>query len=396
MNKSIKERTKRIEDEYKNFHVVFDNMKMAVFQKENLITRRARHPLFEIEPFEALLRNELITEEERNALFVQNTDQINPESEKLYTFTIDPETNQIVHRIRYDENNNCYETIFWYEDNCHKSMERYVHTKHPYHHGIICYTFFKNGLPDLYLKCQYSKILSKKYKIKNDRVTGYQQQHTFFSYTCDVTFEYDASGTIDTIKEFGKDSGVPRKRPEILFKRPAPNQTIESTFKKIEDFLVERISEQILQHVRIEEEVYCLMLEYAMPEAFPPELAIGVTANLEGPFETLKPNQLYNTPDLRYYMDENKLPVELHNEQMEYIYMFYYRAYDFKEYKRETFEYWNDQVRQVYVNVCRRLMNTDFSKCFNISEDYLVIARGDVYDDSEYYYEQMKEYKNNT
>ncbi|WP_163398813.1 hypothetical protein [Flavobacterium fluviatile] len=390
MNK--KKRIKQLQEEYENFHAVFDNMKKAVFQKENLITRRARHPLFEIEPFEALIRNEFITEDERNALFVQDTDQINPESEKLYTFTIDSETNRIVHRIRYDENNNCYETIFWYEENCHKSMQRYIHTKHPYHHGIICYTFFENGLPDLYLKCQYSKVLSKKYKIEDGRVTGYRQQHTFFSYTSDVSFEYDTFGNIEVIKEYGKDSGVPGERPEILFKRPESNQTIKSTFKRIEDFLVERISEQILKHVQIEEEVYCLMLEYAMPEAFPPELAIGVTTDHKDSYETLKSYQWYNT-NLRYLYDGNT--IDLYDEQMQYIYLFYYRSYDFKEYKRETFEYWNNHVRQVYVNVCRRLMDVDFSTCFNISEDYLVIARGDVYDDSEYYYKEMEDYKNN-
>lgn len=382
-------------EEYNNFSVAFDRLKEIIFQKNNLVSFMARHPLFEIEPFEDLLRNEYITAEERKLLFVNDLKEINSESEKLYTFTIDPETNQIVHRIRYDENNNCYETIFWYQDNCHKNMERYVHTKFPYHHGSICYTYFKNGLPDLYLLCQYSKIFFKKYEIEDGRVTGYRQQHTFFTYTSDVTFEYDASGSIDTIKEFGKDSGVPRERPEILFKRPATNQTIESTFKKIEDFLVDRISEQILQHVRIEEEVYCLMLEYIMPIAFPPELAIGVTADLEGPFETLKLHQLYNTPDLRYYMDESKLPVELYDEHMEYLYLFFYRAYDFKTYKRETFEYWNNRIRLLYVSVCKRLMNTDFSSCFRTSEHYLVVARGDVYDDTEYYYEQMKEYKSN-
>lgn len=391
MNKRVKERIKQIQEEYENFHAVFDNMKNAVLQKENLITRKARHPLFEIEPFEALIRNEFITEDERYALFLQETDQINPESEKLYTFVIDPENNQIVHRIRYDENNNCYETIFWYEDNCHKSMQRYIHTKHPYHHGIICYTFFKNGLPDLYLKCQYSKVLSKKYKIEDGRITGYRQQHTFFSYTSDVTFKYDASGAIDVIKESGKDAGILRERPEILFKRPEHNQTIENTFKRIEDFLFQRISRQILKQVQIEEKVYCLMLEYAMPEAFPPELAIGVSKDPEDSNETLKSHQWYTT-NLRYLYDE--YTIDLHDEQMQYIYLFYYRAYDFKEHKRETFEYWNDQIRQVYVNVCRRLMDVDFSTCFNISEDYLVIARGDVYDDSEYYYKQMKEYKN--
>ena len=170
---------------------------------------------------------------------------------------------------------------------------------------------------------------------------------------------------------------------------------MEDTFKKIENFLVERISEQILQHVSIEEEVYCLMLEYAMPEAFPPELAIGVTADLEGSFETLELHQLYNTPNLRYYMDESKLPVQLYDEHMQYLYLFFYRAYDFKIYNRETFEYWNNQVRQVYVTICKRLMNTDFSACFRTAEHYLVIARGDVYNDTEYYYKQMKEYKNN-
>lgn len=395
MNNKLTALFEKAQEEYTNFQTVFNNLKEVIFQKKSLVTCMARHPLFEIEPFESLLRNEYITAEQHASLFVNDVKEIDPYYEKLYTFTIDAETNQIVHRIRYDENNNGYETIFWYEENYHKSMERYVHTTFPHHHGSICYTFFENGLPDFYLKCKYAEIISKKYQIADGRVIGYHQKHTQFSYTCDVTFEYDTSGNIDLIKEYGKDSDVPREKPEILFKRPATNQTIESTFKKIEDFLVDRISEQILQHVRIEEEVYCLMLEYTMPEAFPPELAIGVTADLEGPFETLELHQLYNTPDLRYYMDESKLPVELYDEHMQYLYLFFYRAYDFKTYNRETFEYWNNRIRLLYVSVCKRLMNTDFSSCFRKSEHYLVVARGDVHDDTKYYYEQMKEYKNN-
>jgi hypothetical protein len=393
MNNTLKNLFEKTEEEYSNFPAVFESLKKSIFQKNNLVTRMARHPLFEIEPFESLLRNEFMTEEEQAALFLSDEKDINSGSEKLYTFTIDPETNQILHRIQYDENNNFYETIFWYEDSVHKSMERYVHTTFPYHHGSICYTFFKNEQPDLYIKCKYSKIKSKKYQISNGQIISYHEQDTESSYTSDVLFEYGTSGNIDLIKKYVKGAGIPQERPEILFKRPEAHQTIKSVFTEIENFLVARITEQIQQHVRIQEEVYCLMLEYCMPEAFPPHLAIGVTPDLEGPYETLKLYQLYNTPDLRYAYEENALRVDLYEEEMQYKYLFYYRAYDFKEYKREKFEYWNDQVRQVYVNVCKRLMHADFSTCFNISEHYLVIARGDVHDDTEYYYERMKAYK---
>ena len=78
-----------------------------------------------------------------------------------------------------------------------------------------------------------------------------------------------------------------------------------------------------------------------MPEAFPPELAIGVVPDLPGPFETLQLHELYNTPDLRYYSDENTLPVNLYEEKMQYLYLQYYRAYDFFKYNKETLEYWD-------------------------------------------------------
>ena len=97
---------------------------------------------------------------------------------------------------------------------------------------------------------------------------------------------------------------------------------------------------------------------------------------------------------MRYAYGENALPVDLYEEHMQYVYLYYYRAYNFKQYKRETFEHWNDLVRQVYVNVCKRHMQTDFSNCFPTSAHYLVMARGDVHDDTEYYYERMQAYKN--
>lgn len=353
----------------------------------------ARHPLFEIEPYEALLRNEFITAEQRALLFVNDAKEVHPCYEKLYTFTIDSETNQIVHRIQYDENNNCYETIFWYEMDCHKSMERYVHTKHPYHHGSICYTYFENGLPDFYLKCKYGEIISKKYQIADGRVTGYHQKHTQFSYTCDVTFEYDTSGNIDLIKEYGKDSGVPREIPKILFKRPLPDQTLETIFKEIEDFLVHKTTEKIIQEVRINEPVYCLMLEYSMPEAFPPDLAIGVLSDIEGDFETTELHELYGPLEMRYYSGENNFIIDLYDEKMEYLYLQYYRAYDFFKYNRETFEYWDEIIKQVYVKVCKRLMNADFSDSFSTTSEYLVLAREGTNYDFEYFYERMKKYK---
>lgn len=385
---------KRIQEEYNNLSAEFDVLKTKVFNNNHLGTRMARHPLFEIEPFHSLLKNEFITADQQALLFVEDATEINLEYEKLFTFTIDSNTDQIFHRIRYDENNNIIETVFDYTTDYHKSIKRSIYGNRIIAENI-CYLFFKNGLPDLFIECTSIGIKSKKYQIENNCIAGYHQEHTFFSYNCEVRFGYDFWGNIDVIKEEGKDGYIARERPEILFKRPDEGQSMEDTFKKIENFLVERISEQILQHVRIEEEVFCLMLEYIMPIAFPPELAIGVTADIEGPYETLELHQLYNTPDLRYYMDESKLPVELYDEHIEYLYLFFYRAYDFKTYNRETFEYWNNQIRQVYVSVCKRLMNTDFSSCFSTSEHYLVVARGDVHNDTEYYYEQMKEYKSN-
>lgn len=392
MNKSIKVLLKQVQEDYENLHAVFDNMKSVVFQKDKYITQMARHPLFEIEPFEALIRNEFVTEEERMTLFVQHKDEINAESEKLYTFTMDSETNQILHRIRYDENNNRHESVFEYGNIYHKSIKLSVYGERTVKENV-CYLFLKEGLPYLYMECTSIGIKSKQYQIENGRITGYQQQHTFFSYTADVTFEYNDSGNIDVIKEFGKDADIAREREEILFKRPDPIQTLEQTFKEIENFLVARINEQLQQHVRIKEDVYCLMLEYCMPEAFPPELAIAVVPDLEGPIETLQLHQLYNTPDMRYAYGEYALPVDLYEEHIQYLYLFYYRAYNLKEYKRETFEYWNDKVRQVYLNVCKRLLDTDFSACFSTSEHYLVLAQGDVHDDTEYYHDRMKKYK---
>ncbi len=393
MNNTLTAIAEKTLEEYPNFQSVFNSLKETIFQKKTLVTYMARHPLFEIEPYEALLRNEFITDEARALLFVNDAKEVHPCYEKLYTFTIDSETNQIVHRIQYDENNNCYETIFWYEDNYHKSMERYVHTKHPYHHGSICYTYFENGLPDFYLKCKYGEIISKKYQIADGRVIGYYQKHTQFSYTCDVTFEYDTSGNIDLVKEYGKDSGVPREIPEILFKRPLPDQTLKTIFKEIEDFLVHKISEKIIQEVHIQEPVYCLFLEYAMPHAFPPDLAIGVLSDIEGDFETTARNKLYSPLDMRYYSGEKDFHVDLYEEKMEYIYLQYYRAYDFFKYNKETFEYWDEKIKQVYLNVCKRLMHVDFSDSFEISCEYLVIAREGNFYDFEYFYTRMKEYK---
>ncbi len=379
-----------IQKEFNNLPQEFAAIKQTILNDNSLVTYMARHPLFEIEPFESLLRNELITEEERNLLFVQDEKEVNIPYEKLYTFISDPENQRIHHRVCYDENQNRHETVFTYEENSHKSLTLHVYGERILLHNV-CHLFFKNGIPDLYLECTHRGVRSKKYRIENQRIVGFHATHTFFSSVSDVVFEYDASGAIDLIKEYRK--GENPDRPEILFKRPEPGLTLETAFKAMEDFLVERITEEVLQRVSINEEVYFLMMEYCMPEAFPPELVIGVTSDLKAPFETLNINELYYPETIRHHSAEGTLQVDLYDEEMQYLFLLYYRAYNYMNYERKTFEYWDEKVKQVYLKVCQRLMHADFSGSFNRSEHFLVLAREGSNFDVDYFHERMSKYK---
>ncbi len=382
----------KIQQEFDNLPEAFAAIRQTIESKDSLVTYMARHPFFEIEPFEDLLKNELITEEQRKLLFVTDPTDVDISYEELYTFTADPKSNRIVHRIKHLENQNRHETVFVYEEDFHKSLTLSVYGERVVLHNV-CHLFFKNGIPDLYLECTHSGITLKKYGTENGRLTGYHQKDTFSNYICNVAFLYDTSGNIDVIKKYVK--GENPNRPEILFKRPEPGLTLDIAFKKMEDFFVNRIREVVQQHVRINEQAYCLLLEYCMPEAFPPELAIGVVPDLEGPWETLKIHQKYNTPDLRYYYysDEDKVLIDLYDEEIQYLFLLYYRGYNYFKYERLTFEYWDEKVKQVYLNICQRLMHVDFSISFNRSEHFLVLARGSGYYDADYFYYQMRDYK---
>ena len=383
----------QIQQEFQNLPAVFELAKQAVLNQEGLVSYKARHPLFQIDPFHDLLQNEWYTEEEYALLLVQEAEEINLEFEKLYEFWVDPKTQRICHRIQYYENNNRAETVFEYKDDYHKSLGLSMYGKRILLEKV-CYLVFKNGFPDFYLECSHSGVLSKKYRIENNRVSGYYETHTFFSYTADAVFEYDASDNIDRIKRHVKYMNAESPRwPEVVFKRPDPDLSLETAFKIMEDFLVARITNDLLQRVRIPEEVYCLLLEYCMPEAFPPELCIGVVSDLESPFEELNLSQLYFSGGCRYESYEGTLPVDLYEEKMQEFYLLYYRAYDQKEYKKQTFEYWDERIKQLYLKVCQRLMHVDFSPSFTTSKQFLVLAKEGSNFDVEYSHEHMFAYK---
>lgn len=364
--------------------IEFESLKAAVLKKENLQEIMTKHPFYEIEPFFAEHQNEY-PEEGGISLLCEKGEDFNPEIHDYYTLKVDVKSKKLHFRTAHLGSDVSFETLFQYDQLCLKSLEIYKkdNIKRP---AKLSYLFFKDGLPDLYLQCSAYGFIWKEYTRTNQRLSGYTLKNIHNQFATNVAFHYTRNGELDVIRESDSRNRVVK----ILYKRPERNDHIDDVLKTIEDYLVDKISRQILQKVKLSEQVYCIVLEYCMQEAFPPSVSIGVTSDHSGDAGL---NEKYNAPAMRYYTEEETLDINLREEKLQYAYLFYNRAYAYKKYRGELFYYWEKKVKEVYLNVCKRLMRVDFSSSFGRTDDFLVLANDYDSRNLQEFYEEMLDYK---
>ncbi|UII31500.1 hypothetical protein LVD17_24715 [Fulvivirga ulvae] len=378
--------TEEIQKEFDNLPDSYEMMKAEALQNDSLVEMAARHPLYEIEPFFSELNNEFY--DENHSFLIETEEDYNPEKDELYTLWIDMELRKTFYRIHHLGGNVTYETTFEYHKDYYKSAMVFVDGN-----GIkpikLAYLYFKEEVPDMYIECSTYGLFSKKYNSEEYRLNGYKMQVPATNYEYDVQFEYNYDGVLERITgKAGKDSSS-----KVIFQRPGIGQNMTDTLTVIEDQLVEEVTDQIQKKVRIDEKVYCILLEYTMQGPFPPTIAIGLESEIDAPWDETKIHEYYNAPDMQYFSEEDTLPVDLYSEELEKAYIFFNQNYDIMNLTDEEFDLWEDQVKQLYLRVCKRIMHMDFSMSFQKSDRFLVMAKDFEACNEEYYYNEMMKYK---
>lgn len=373
-----------VKKEFENLTENFENIVASLMVDEKLTELAAKHPLYEIEPFFTEHNNEFIDENSPSVL-INSEQDFNPEKDDYYIFKINLETRKAHYRKLYLGSGISYDTVFEYHDDYHKSTTIYINPD--LKKAIkLCYLFFNEGMPDHYIECSEYGVLSKKYQSEEHRLLGYTMENIGTGYIFDVKFEYNFDGALETIIESYRGDGKPR----IIFKRPDKSFTIEKALQIIEDQLVEEITEQIQTNVKIDEKVYCILLEYTLQHPFPPTIGIGVESEMK---ENMEIYELYNAPDMQYFSESDTIDIDLYTFNLEEAYLFVDRAYDNMKLSDEEYENMSHQVREVYLRICKRLIHMNFDKSFTKTENFLVLARDFEACNEEEYFEEMNGYK---
>lgn len=360
--------TEEIQKEFDDLPNSHEKMKAKALQRDSLVEMAAKHPLYEIEPFFSELNNEFY--DENHSFLIESKDDYDPERDELYTLWVDMDLRKTLYRVHHLGGNVSYETTFEYHEDYYKSATVFINSegKKPIK---LAYLYFKEEMPDLYIECSTYGLFSKQYHSEEYRLSGYTMNVPGTDYEYEVQFEYNYEGALERITGKVPDDDSSR----VIFQRPGEQQNIEDTLTALEDQLVEEITDQIQKKVRIDEKVYCILLEYTMQGPFPPTVAIGLESEIEGPWDEAKIYNYYNAPDMHYFSEGDTLPVDLYLEELEKAYIFIDQNYDIMNLTDEEFRQWEEQVKQLYLRVCKRIMHMDFSMSFQKTNGFLVIAR---------------------
>lgn len=377
---------KEIQQEFETLLDGFAEEKAAILENESLHTLLAKHPLYEIEPFFSEHNNEFLDEDSPSFL-IDTAEDYDPERDQLYKFRIDMNTRKALFRTEIFGGGTSYDTIYSYTENYYRSATVYINPE--MQKAIkLCYLFFEDGMPHTYVECSEYGALSKTYRSEDGRLLGYLQDHEGLDNKYEVAFTYNFDGALDTI--IGREAG--KKKENLIFKRPDKNQNIADTLETIENHLVEEIANQIGAKVKIEEEVFCILLEYTMQGAFPPTIGIGVLSDVAGDINHVNLVDYYNAPDMQYFSESGTLEIDLFTPVLEEAYLFYDRTFDFHQSSESDYSKWSDTVRELYLRVCKRLMHIDFSNSFSKTDNFLVLARDFEACNEEEYYQEMLAY----
>ncbi|RZJ53136.1 MAG: hypothetical protein EOO44_09505 [Flavobacterium sp.] len=377
-----------IQEEFDNITNSFAEKEELILADESLITIQSKYNLHEIQPYFAQLNNQVIPENAK--LRIETAEDFNPETDDLFEYKIDLESRKPALKIEHFGDNVGYYTIYEFTEDYHKSFSVYRNAE-SIKAKNVSYLYYKDGMPDRFIECTEYGISLKTYTCDGDFIKSYKLEWPNHDHFCTGELKFDLDGNITEITETASDGRI-----RVIYDAMSSTKNIEEVLSNLEDFLTENIADQILEKVKIEEPVYCILFEYTMQGPFPPTIAFGVASEIEGNFEDQELYQLYNAPDMKYFSEDESdiinidfYPIEI---QSDYLMTDVYGENISWE-NEEAFEEWEKQVFETYLKVCKRLMHFDFSKSFTKTEQFLVMARDFEDCNEEKFYKKMKRYK---
>lgn len=376
-----------IQKEFDELTTTFEAEKAATIEDETLHTMLAKHPLYEIEPYFMEHNNEFMDENSPSYL-IGSEDDYDPKNDQLYELKVNLEDRKVYFRTEIFGGGVSYDTVFSYSNECYRSATIYINPEMK--KAIkLAYLFFKDGLPFQYVEIGKYGALSKKYTSEDGRLSGYLQEYDGHDIRYEALFSYNHDGALASI--IGREPGTAKET--LLFKRPEKNENIEDTLETIENLLVEAIADQIQEKVKIPEQVYCILLEYNMQGAFPPTVGIGVLSDIDGDINDRELYEIYNAPDMQYFSEDGNLDIDLYTPELEEAYLFYNRTYNIDKVPEQHYAAWEEQIKAIYLRVCKRLTHFDFSASFSKTENFLVVAKDFEECNEEFYHQEMLAYK---
>lgn len=384
MNNKIKQ----IQEEFDQLYLNFDKIAEPILKDDGLTTMHSVFNLYEIEPFFGELSREDI--DPNRPILIESEDDFNPDKDDLYEYRINMESRKVIYRKLLLGGSTSYDTIFEYNENYHKSATSFINDEG--RKSIkICYLYFKDGVANQYFECSQYGLFYKTFQSDNGKLLGYHTEWPGSEGYIKGSYIYGPDGQLNKIKET-----TPKGHTSILFEAGIMEEARESILEKIENFLVEQIASGIEQKVRIEEKVYCILLEYTMQHPFPPTVALGLESELEREFEKMEPWELYNAPDMHYFSEreDDVLPIDLHAEEIQSSFLYTDKYTEGLHWDDDgAHEAWAAEVFEVYLKVCKRLIHMDFSMAFPKSPHFLVMAKEFEQCNDEDFYKLLSTYK---
>lgn len=372
-----------IKKEFKLLPTVFDKVAASIFQNNELTKIYSKFNLYEIEPFCAELANEVIHHDQE--LFLTSKADFDPQRDDLYEYYINIKSRRALFKRLILGTETSYETAYEYNEEYYKSSTTFINLEG--RKAIkLCYLYHNDRMPHWYYECTEYGIIFKTYKSDGDKLTGYQL--TTGDYLASVDFIYKKNNLTKIIQH--NSSG----NQDLLYQAEIEYEDKNEILKKLEDYLVEQIADEIQQNVRIEKPAYCILLEYSMQHPFPPTVALGLISDLDDDFEKVEVWQHYNAPDMQYFSEDESLNIDLYSEMIQSAYLYTDKYTDNINWNDdETHKAWSEEVFETYLNICKRLMHFDFSSSFPKSPHFLVMAREFEECNEEKFYELLSDYK---
>lgn len=379
----------KIQEEFNHIADTFIEKEIDVLADENLITIRSKYNLYDIQPYFAELTNNVLTKDSK--LTIESEEDFDPETDDLYEYKINFENRKAYLKREHYGGGAFYSTLYEYTDEYHKSFSVYQN-KENIKATNLSYLYLKNGIPDQFIECTEYGISLKKYTCENGIIKSYKLEWPEYDHYCIGELTFDNHENLKMITETASDGRI-----RIVFDATVSTEDIEETLAQLETFLVENIADQIIENVKIEEPVYCILFEYSMQAPFPPTIAFGITSEIEGDFQDKELYELYNSPDMKYFSENeepNAINIDFYPVAIQPNYLIttsYGENIPWQD--EEAYALWEKQVFDTYLRVCKRLMHFDFSKSFTKTENFLVMARDFEKCNEVDFYQSMQHYK---